>query len=54
MPWSGFARLTDEDTAAIVSYLRSIPPIAHRVPARVAPGTPARAPFVYFGVYERR
>jgi mono/diheme cytochrome c family protein len=54
MPWPGFARLTGEDVGAIVAYLRSIPPVSHRVPAPVKPGEPARAPFVYFGVYERR
>ncbi len=32
MPWENFARLTDEDLSAIYAYLRSIPPIANRVP----------------------
>ncbi len=54
MPWPGYARLTDEDLGAIVSYLRSIEPVKHRVPQPVAPGTPAREPYVYFGVYQRR
>jgi hypothetical protein len=32
MPWASFSRLTEEDRYAIVVYLRSIPPVAHRIP----------------------
>lgn len=38
MPWPNFARMTDEDLAAVAAYLKSLPPVKHRVPARVAPG----------------
>lgn len=51
MPWQGYARISDDDVDAIVAYLRSIPPIEHRVPAEVSPGQRATKPFVYFGVY---
>jgi len=51
MPWRSYAHLTDDDVQAIVAYLRSIPPIGHKVPSRVAPGTRANAPYLYFGVY---
>lgn len=51
MPWQGYSRLTDDDVAAIVAYLRSIEPIRNGVPKEVAPGKPATSPFVYFGVY---
>ena len=54
MPWQGYARLTDDDVEAIVAYLRSIPPVEHRVPTEVSPGRKASKPFVYFGVYRRR
>ncbi len=54
MPWPGYARLSDDDTRAIVVYLRSIEPIRHRVPADVEPGQKAKEPFVYFGVYRSR
>jgi mono/diheme cytochrome c family protein len=54
MPWQGYAKLDDEDTAAIVSYLRSIEPVHHRVPGEVAPGQKAKAPFVYLGIYRSR
>ncbi len=51
MPWQGYALLSDDDLNAIVSYLRSIPPVEHRVPREVRPGQRARENFVYFGVY---
>jgi mono/diheme cytochrome c family protein len=54
MPWQSYARLNDDDLEAIVAYLRSIPPIEHRVPDEVQPGQTATAPFVYFGVYRSR
>jgi mono/diheme cytochrome c family protein len=54
MPWPGYAKLNDEDTQAIVSYLRSVGPVRHRVPAEVAPGQKATAPFVYLGIYRSR
>jgi mono/diheme cytochrome c family protein len=54
MPWPGYAKLDDDDTQAIVSYLRSIEPVRHRVPAEVAPGQKATAPFVYLGIYRSR
>ena len=51
MPWQGYALLTDDDLTAIVSYLRSIPAVEHRVPREVRPGQRAQENFVYFGVY---
>ena len=54
MPWSGYARISDEDIAAIVAYLKSIPPVVHRVPAKVARGKRATEQYVYFGVYQDR
>ncbi len=54
MPWSGYAKLRDEDVRAIVSYLRSIPALKHQVPLHAEPGHAAPAPFVYFGVYRSK
>jgi mono/diheme cytochrome c family protein len=54
MPWQGYAKLKDEDIEAIVSYLRSIKPVQHKVPDEVLPGQTAEYPFVYFGVYRSR
>lgn len=51
MPWPGYSGLRDDDTDALVYYLRSIKPVRHRVPENVEPGQDARYPFVYFGVY---
>ena len=54
MPWQGYAKMTDEDVAAIVSYLRSIKPVQHKVPDNVVPGQKTRHRFVHFGVYRSR
>jgi mono/diheme cytochrome c family protein len=54
MPWPAYTRLSVEDAGAIIAYLRSLKPIAHRVPANVKPGEAALQPFVYFGVYRKR
>ena len=54
MPWQGYAKLSEEDITAIVSYLRSIKPVSHQVPDAVLPGEKAEYPFVYFGVYRSR
>jgi len=40
MPWFNYAQATDEDLAAIFTYLRSIPPIENRVPDPVPPAAP--------------
>jgi len=54
MPWPGYAKLSDDDVKAIVSYLRTVEPVRHKVPAEVAPGSRATEDFVYFGVYRSR
>jgi hypothetical protein len=37
MPWRWYGNMTDEDLEAIYVYLRSIPPIANRVPDYAPP-----------------
>ena len=37
MPWISYANLTAADQSAIVAYLRTIPPIANRIPAPERP-----------------
>jgi mono/diheme cytochrome c family protein len=54
MPWQGYARLTDDDVDALVTYLRSIEPIKNIIPSEVSPGDRASNPFVYFGVYRSK
>jgi mono/diheme cytochrome c family protein len=36
MPWRAYAGLTKSDAAAIVAYLRSLPPVSHKVPGPFA------------------
>jgi len=40
MPWHAFANLTKQDVDAIVAYLRSLPPVAHKVPGPFGPTEP--------------
>jgi len=51
MSWPLYQHMSDDDVNAIVMYLRSIPAIEHQVPNRVAPGTRAATPYIYFGVF---
>jgi hypothetical protein len=46
MPWPSYAQLTDEDTAAIVAFLRSLPPVRFAMPRNAAPGERPPAPFL--------
>jgi mono/diheme cytochrome c family protein len=44
MPWPSFAHYTDEDALAIAAYLKSLPPVSHRVPPALPPNeTPVGA-----------
>lgn len=45
MPWPNYAAMTDEDLGALVAWLQSLPPVESVVPAPVAPGASAPAPF---------
>jgi mono/diheme cytochrome c family protein len=48
MPWVDFAYLSDEDALAIAKYVKSVPPVPHKVPDRVPPGTKATGSIVVF------
>ena len=48
MPYQDFAILTDADAYAIAAYLKSIPPIQHKVPDRVPPGQDATGSIIVF------
>jgi mono/diheme cytochrome c family protein len=37
MPWRSFAKLTKPDVAALVAYLRSLPPVSYKVPGPFGP-----------------
>ena len=38
MPWRDFAALSPEDATAIAVYLKSLPPVSHRVAGPFKPG----------------
>ena len=46
MPWPAYSALTDDDVAALVKYLRALPPIARAVPPPVAEGQRPPAPYL--------
>ena len=54
MPWPSYASIMPEDTQAIAAYLKSLPPVRHKVQANVRPGSRATAPYVHFGVYQSK
>ena len=54
MPWLIYESISDEDTQAIVAYLRSLPPVENKVPSNVPPGTKTNERYVHFGVYRSR
>jgi mono/diheme cytochrome c family protein len=37
MPWRAFGNLTKQDAAAIVAYLRTLPPVSNKVPGPFGP-----------------
>ena len=41
MPWTDYAFLTDEDAKSIAKYLKSVPPVMHKVPDKLPPGAKA-------------
>ena len=54
MPWLVYEMISDADARAIVAYLRNLPPIEHKVPDNVPPGSNTKELFVHFGVYRSR
>lgn len=46
MPWPEYAHLTDEDTRALATYLKSLTPIEHATPARADDPGEAKKPFL--------
>ncbi len=41
MPWQNTTHLTDREMRALVAYLKSLPPVKHKVPAALPPGVAA-------------
>jgi mono/diheme cytochrome c family protein len=48
MPWPMYATMTDADAFAIAAYLKSLPPVKHRAPDRIAPGVAYDGPAMRF------
>jgi len=37
MPWQAYSKFSDEDTRAIVAYLRAVPAKSHKIPESIPP-----------------
>ena len=46
MPWRGYAALTDADAGAIVEFLKSLPPVVHKVPGPFGPNEKLTVPLM--------
>lgn len=51
MPWPNYQALRPGDLSAIASYLKSLPPLARKIPSATLPGDPVDHPYVRFGIY---
>ena len=47
MPWPNYSQMSDEDLQAVAAYLVSLPPVKHKVPDRLSPGTKAPAALTF-------
>jgi mono/diheme cytochrome c family protein len=48
MPWNHFVYLSEDDSKAIAAYLKSVPPVMHKVPDYVPPGGKAKGAVIEF------
>jgi len=39
MPWPMYTNMTDDDVYSIAAYLKTLPPVSHKVPDKKAPGS---------------
>ncbi len=46
MPWMSYGHINAEDAAALVAYLRSLPPVKHKVPGPFPAEAKPTAPFM--------
>lgn len=46
MPWPSYAALTDADAQALAAYIKSLPPIRHKVPPPARPGEKPGGPYL--------
>ena len=45
MPWMSYAHINADDASALVAYLRSLPPVKHKVPGPFAASDKPAAPY---------
>jgi mono/diheme cytochrome c family protein len=45
MPWHSYAALTDNDAKALVAFLKTLPPVTHKVPGPFGPSEARTAPY---------
>ena len=48
MPWFAYAWMSDDDAYALAAFIKNLPPVRHRAPDRIPPGTPATGPRLTF------
>jgi mono/diheme cytochrome c family protein len=48
MPWGAYAHMSDEDAYALAAFIKSLPPIHHKVPDRIPPGVATTVPRLTF------
>jgi mono/diheme cytochrome c family protein len=48
MPWQAYSHMPDDDAYAVAAYLKSIPPIDHKAPDKLPPGTKSTLPVLSF------
>jgi mono/diheme cytochrome c family protein len=46
MPWMSYSHINADDATALVAYLRSLPPVQHKVPGPFAAGDKPTAPYL--------
>jgi len=46
MPWHEYSQLTDEDARALATFVKSLPPVRHKVPDIVGGPEDAKAPYL--------
>lgn len=45
MPYLSYAKMTDDDAAALAAFLKSLPPVSHKVPGPTGPSEKPVLPF---------
>ena len=48
MPWPVYGHMSDADAYALAAFIKSVPPVRHKVPDRIPPGVAATGPRLTF------